>query len=317
MSLDYRHSTEHHISLLRACDPAWAFWQFPMERQIGTLNKFIRSHSRPHATLQEKLMRHCKADLIKYFGETYLPNEWAQSACKRPAPPGLPCGSLLVPQSTGLDCALLQPSSSHAEMDGTELAAMRAVLVQGSANLTPHVIMAKNYFRANSASGLVADSKPVGSDCDSHRRRNYLVRVNSTGTVFLPDRTVAVRPVSTFGAALQYAAVFIDGRPMAFAHVKRVKSAKDRRGRSGYASSTHGIQCFTGIGEVPYYVPIAAVREVVGSLESDGVHFILFSQEPFSEGQLICALELRSQYFHHLRVLVLSLASSFRYILCA
>jgi len=92
------------------------------------------------------------------------------------------------------------------------------------------------------------------------------VRINSIETVFLPDGTVAVRPVSTVGAVLQYAAVFIDGRPMAFAHVERVKSAKDRRGRSGYASSTHGIQCFTGLGEVPYYVPIGAVGEVFGEV---------------------------------------------------
>jgi len=132
------------------------------------MNRVIRSHSRPHAILQENLMLHCKADLIKSIGETYLPNEWAQSTCKRPAPPGLTCGSLPVPQSTVLDCALLPPRIAHAEMDGPEMAAMRAVLVQEGANQTPHLIMAKNYVRANLASGLIADSKPVGSDCGTH-----------------------------------------------------------------------------------------------------------------------------------------------------
>ena len=44
-------------------------------------------------------MRHCKADLIKSFGENYLPNEWAQTTGKRPVAPGLPRGSLQVPQS--------------------------------------------------------------------------------------------------------------------------------------------------------------------------------------------------------------------------
>ena len=42
------------------------------------------------------------------------------------------------------------------------------------------------------------------------------MRINSTGSIFLPDKTVAVRPVSTSEAELLYAAVFIDGSPSAF-----------------------------------------------------------------------------------------------------
>jgi len=41
------------VPLPWACGPAWVFWQFPMERKIGTLGKRIRSHSRPHASLVE------------------------------------------------------------------------------------------------------------------------------------------------------------------------------------------------------------------------------------------------------------------------
>jgi len=63
--------------------------------------------------------------------------------------------------------------------------------------------------------------------------------------------------------------------------------------------------------------PSERLAKFLAKLERDGVHFILFSREPFSEGQYVCALEVRSRYFHHLRVLVLSLASLLRYILCS
>jgi len=230
-------------------------------------------------------MRHCKADLITSFGENYLPSEWAHTTGKRPVAPDLPRRSLQVPQSTGPDCALLPPRSARAALVGTELAAMRAVLGREDATQVPPDIVAKKYFRANLTSGLISDSKPVGSNCDTHRRQTYLVRINSTERGFLSDWTVAVRPVSTFGAVLHYAAVFIDGIPMGFAYVERVKSAKDRRGRYGYASSMHGIECFIGLGGVSYYVPIGSVGKVVSTLESDGVRFLLFTREPFSEGQ--------------------------------
>jgi len=72
---------------------------------------------------------------------------------------------------------------------------------------------------------------------------------------------------------------------MSFSYVECVNHAKDRRARYGYASSMHGIVCFIGLGRVPYYVPIGAVGEVVGTYERDGVHFFWFSREPFSEGQ--------------------------------
>jgi len=41
------------VPLLWACGPVWVFWQYPMERQIGTLGELIRSHLRPHASLVE------------------------------------------------------------------------------------------------------------------------------------------------------------------------------------------------------------------------------------------------------------------------
>jgi len=225
------------VPLLWACGPAWVFWQFSMERKIGTLGNLIRSHSRPHASPVENLTRQCKAELINFFDERYLPEEWADATGKRSAATGLPGGSLTIPQDIGADCALLPQRSAPATLSGEELTSMRAVLAQEQANEVPPDIFAKKYYRINMASGKIAGSKHLGSDCDKYRRRNYVVRISSTAEVRLPHGSVEERPVSTFGAVLHYAAVFTDGRVMAFAVVERAKSTKDRRGRFGYSGT--------------------------------------------------------------------------------
>jgi len=221
------------VPLLWACGPAWVFWQLPMERQIGTLGILIQSHLRPHASLVENLTRQCKAELINSFGESDLPKEWADATGKRPAATGLTGGSLTIPHDIGADCALLPPRSAPAALSGKELTSMRAVLAQKQANGVPADFLAKKYYRINMASVKNAGSKPLGSDSDKHRRRNYVVRISSNEEVRLPNGSVEERPVSPFGAVLHYAAVFIDGRVMDFAFVERAKSTKDRRGRFG------------------------------------------------------------------------------------
>jgi len=90
---------------------------------------------------------------------------------------------------------------------------MRAVLAQEQTNEVPPDILAKKYYRINMASG------------------------SSTEEVRLPNGSVEEGPVCTFGAVLHYAAVFTDGRVMAFAVVERAKSTKDRRGRFGYSGT--------------------------------------------------------------------------------
>jgi len=259
------------VPLVWACGPTWVVWQFSMERKIGTLGKLIRSASKPHASLVGNVTRHAKADLITSFGEEYLPREWAHA---KPATPGVPVGSLTVPEVFGPDCALLPPKSAPAALNGAELASMRAVLIQEDATAVPPITLAKKNYLAKLASGKLSGSKLVGSDCDKPRRRNYLVRINSTEEFYRPDGTEGERPFTTFGAVLHYAAVYMDDRPMAFAYVERVKSVKDRPGRFGHAAVKHDIECILGLGGVPYYVPVAAVAEVVETIEREGVHFI-------------------------------------------
>jgi len=72
---------------------------------------------------------------------------------------------------------------------------------------------------------------------------------------------------------------------MAFAYVERFRSAEDRPGRFGYASSKFGIECILRLGGTRYYVPFGALVEVVGTIEREGAHFVSYSPEPFSEGE--------------------------------
>jgi len=272
------------VPLLWACGPAWVTWQFPMERKIGTRGKPIRAASKPHASLTANVTRHCKADLVSSFGELYVPKEWAATTGKQPEATGIPVRSLVIPEDVGPDCARLPPKKPSLHLSGMELESMRAALMLESATEVPLAIEAKKYYRAKLASGSVAGSTLtlVGSDSDKHRRRNYLARINTTEEFFLPDRTVGKHLVSTFGAVLHYAAVFIDGRPMSFAYVERVKSAKDRSGRYGYSAMNYGIETFLGLGGSTYYLPAAALSEVVATIEREGVHYVLHTREPFS-----------------------------------
>jgi len=255
-----------------------------MERKIGTRGKPIRAASKPHASLTANVTRHCKADLVSSFGELYVPKEWAATTGKQPEATGIPVRSLVIPEDVGPDCARLPPKKPSLHLSGMELESMRAALMLESATEVPLAIEAKKYYRAKLASGSVAGSTLtlVGSDSDKHRRRNYLARINTTEEFFLPDRTVGKHLVSTFGAVLHYAAVFIDGRPMSFAYVERVKSAKDRSGRYGYSAMNYGIETFLGLGGSTYYLPAAALSEVVATIEREGVHYVLHTREPFS-----------------------------------
>jgi len=232
-------------------------------------------------TAADDVSRQIKADLVTSFGKQFLPAEWADATGQQVAAPGLPAGSLTVSDGAGPACVLLPPRAAPACLNMDELAKMRAVLQQEHAVEILDKVKARKRFRAKLASGKIAGSKRVGSDSDKHRRRNYLVRINSSEKFFLPDSSLGEHPVSTFGAVRHYAVVFIDRRAMAFAYVERTWSTKDLLGRYGYAAVRLGNKCFLGLGGVPYYVPVGAIHEVVGTLEREGMHFVLHTPEPF------------------------------------
>jgi len=205
------------VLLIRACGPAWVVWQFPMERNFGTLGKRIRSISRPHATLVKNITHKCKANVITSFRQQYKPTEWAETAKKSWTALDLARGSLKVPQDGGPDCALLPPKCEPVGLEGPELASMRAVLIQENADEVPLQVWAERYYRAKLASRKNTRSKFVGSDCDKRRRRSFLVPINSGEAFFLLDGSVGESSVPTYGAIQNYEAVFMDDQALAFA----------------------------------------------------------------------------------------------------
>lgn len=77
---------------LKACGPAWVYWQFPMEQYIGTLPKLVKSQSKPYKSLAFAVARAYKSELVPSFAELHAPEDgieatghrgWDTSASKR------------------------------------------------------------------------------------------------------------------------------------------------------------------------------------------------------------------------------------------
>jgi len=148
----------------------------------------------------------------------------------------------------------------------------------------------------------LAGSKLIGSDCEKHRWRNYLVRISSTGEYYRPEGTKGERPVWTSGAILHYAVVYIDDLPMAFAYVEHVNLVKYHPGPFGYAAVTHCTESILGLGGVQYYLSVASVAQVLATIEREGVHSIDHSREPFSKRWRVGSLHRshHRSFFDHL-----------------
>lgn len=270
---------------LRSCGPAWVSWQFPAERKIGSLTALIGSRSNPYASLVNNVCSQYKAELISSFGQTYVPGQWARATGKEPRNDDLPSHSLRLSMEDGLGRALMPPRTRAAPLQGEELTCMRAVLLADGVNLMDEPIIAVKYFRLRFAGGGIAGARPIRAESERHCRRNFLVRVNSSERRRAANGQVQEVAVSTYGAVLHYAAVPVVGEPghKVFAFMERIKSARDRSGRYGYAAQKWGRDCFYGFGGAKQYVPVGALDAAVGTLEREGLHAVLFDREPFSE----------------------------------
>jgi len=112
-----------------SCGPAWISWQFPTERQIGTLPDPIGSRSEPHPSLTNAIHAKYQAELIKTFGETFCPDKWADAT-------GMPIpgaekrrkGSFSVPLDADEQVHLLLPRTVPCELLDTELEHLKTAL---------------------------------------------------------------------------------------------------------------------------------------------------------------------------------------------
>ena len=69
---------------IEACGPVWSYWQFPMERYIGTLPALMRSRSSPHAALMNAVARKYRAELISSHASSFHRELWTDASGRDP-----------------------------------------------------------------------------------------------------------------------------------------------------------------------------------------------------------------------------------------
>jgi len=69
---------------IEACGPVWSYWQFPMERYIGTLPALMRSRSSPHAALMNAVTRKYRAELIALHASSFHRELWTDASGRDP-----------------------------------------------------------------------------------------------------------------------------------------------------------------------------------------------------------------------------------------
>jgi len=142
---------------MRSFGPAWSYWQFPIERLIGTLPDLIRSHSQPYASLMNAISHKYNSELISMYAETYAAEEWAEATGKPVrSVQNQPTGAYEVPGIHDPGMYLLPPREDPAELTGMELERMREVLDLEGVAAVPDRVFAKKYFALKLARGQVA-----------------------------------------------------------------------------------------------------------------------------------------------------------------
>lgn len=271
------------VKNVRSCGPAWSFWQFPVERYIGTLPRNIRSRSMPYAALVTAAKREYQAELLAAHGGAIMPQEWLSALGKTGQPDDAEqCASLRFPSDEDPVLVLLPPKSATCALAGDVLAAMRQALQLDGVSVIPNTILVRKYMRIQLRNGSVAGIRPPGRRGARHRRRDFLLRVQPTETQPASSRAVpASRDV--YGCALFYAVVHIDATTRVFAYIECVKSATDRNGAHGWPERREGMDCFTSFGGRRRFVSATDIDAAVGTLFVRSRHVVLFTREPFSE----------------------------------
>jgi len=142
---------------MRSFGPGWSYWQFPIERLIGTLPDLIMSHSQPYASLMNAISHKYNSELICMYAETYAAQEWAEASGKPVrSVQNQPTGVYKVPGIDDPGMYLLPPREDPAELTGIDLERMREVLGLEGAAAVPDRVISKMYFALKLARGQVA-----------------------------------------------------------------------------------------------------------------------------------------------------------------
>jgi len=265
---------------IRACGPEWLYWQFPMERYIGTLPWLMRSRSSPHAALTKAMTRRYLAELITTFGETYTPDERANASGKSLVAVSK-AAIFPFPPVDNPEVTITSPRDKPFFLVEPELTHMRTALAEDGVSIVPVEVYAEKNDRIRMSSGVLAGYSR--SSCDDEaigKRRSNLVRVQSHFWRRCSNGSRERVLVEAYGLAHHYALVYVGGEARKFSYVEGVRSNADRQCHGGKPEAYHGMECFTGFGGRWRYVPIESVDGVVGTLYRvrDKRHTVLFNR---------------------------------------
>eukprot|EP00170_Pyropia_yezoensis_P000706 contig_3357_g707 len=113
------------VTTIRQCGPIWCYWQFPLERYIGTLPPMIRSRSRPHKALVNAMQQRDRAELLLKIAARECPEDWAVAEGTVVRGTAALTWELALPSADAAEIMVLRPIEKCQELHGAELAAQQ------------------------------------------------------------------------------------------------------------------------------------------------------------------------------------------------
>ena len=271
------------VPCIRQCGPVWTFWQFPLERFIGTLPALTRSRSAPHKALVNAVARRQRAELLAGFAARECQGDWdAALGDEAPGQDGAAAWSVPLPESGGVEATLLRPVLAPCALHGVELdALLKYDAGVAAANGNP-----TKCFRLRLRGGAVINARDSDNRGAVTRRRTSLVRVLSSDRRRRRDGTVETFERHTFGLVRHFLLCGSPGARIGLAFVQLVCSRADVTGRFGIPDHVRGMDVFSSYGGTLRYIDVRCILESVGCMTRAGRHHVLFTRQLFSSGGL-------------------------------
>lgn len=271
------------VPCIRQCGPVWTFWQFPLERFIGTLTALTRSRSAPHKALVNAASRRQRAELLAGFAARECQGDWdAALGDEAPGQDGAAAWSVPLPDSGGVEATLLRQVLAPCALHGVELhALLKYDAGDAAADGNP-----TQCFRLRLRGGAVINARDSNNRGAVTRRRTSLVRVLSSDRRRRRDGTVETFERLTFGLVRHFLFCGGPGARIGLAFVQLLCSRAHVTGRFGIPDHVRGMDVYSSYGGTSRYIDVHCILESVGCVRRAGRHHVLFTRQPFSSGGL-------------------------------
>jgi len=271
---------------VRQCGPAWVFWQFPLERFIGTLPSLVGSRSQPHSSLVNAIAKRHRAELLEAYALRMCPGDWEAATGQTVGDEGGTDADdggdgrwrRSLPDGEVTEVTLLHPVKPIMELAGAELVALR----QYKEELARDDMTTFKCYRAALRDGTVITAGDGDVDETANRRRTSLLRVQSSDRRQLRNGTEETFLRRTYGVVEHFLLCEGSGGVTALAYVRLVRSRSDRTGRYGIPDEVRGMHAFSDYEGTWRYVDVMSILDSVGCITRGGRHYVLYTREPFS-----------------------------------